>query len=180
MKADGREGPPAVRQRLMTGMLRAMLFATGTRLSALGLLAAVHSAVIVAIGATILAVAGMIGGRLTALRGVALIMLRVAGGRLVLGMTLLLSLALMLGVTLVLGMVLMLDGRGLSGRRCSDDDRDRQTEIFHFLSPEREDAVQSILQESRGGGGSASNCMPSKKRAGTAIGAINSALAAAA
>ena len=158
----------------MAGMLRAMLLATGTRLGALGLLAAVHPAIVVPVGAAAFRVARMAFGRgLLSVLSVAQTVLGVTRAILLV----LLAMVLVLGVTLMLPMTLMLgvtrSGRRLSGRRGGDQQCDRHAEIFHFQSPERID-LQSVFQASRGGGGSASSWIPSKNRAVTASGAINS------
>ena len=104
------------------------LLAAGAALAFLALLAAIHPAIAVPIGA---AAVGM-----AALLIVLTMTLAMLGMALMLAMALMLGWALMLGVALVLGVVLVLAGRrGLRDGGGSDHKSDRAQEHFHLVSP---------------------------------------------
>jgi hypothetical protein len=106
----------------VAGRLAVPLLAAGAALAFLALLAAIHPAVAVPVGA---AAFGMVALLIVLTMTLAM-----------LGMALMLAMALMLGVALVLGVVLVLAGRrGLRDGGGSDHKSDRAQEHFHLVSP---------------------------------------------
>jgi len=110
----------------------AVLAAAG--LTLLHALAAVHPAIVVAVGAAAVAMALMLAGLRLAVPGLAVLIVLPGLGR---------------GMLLVLGR-----RRGLRGGGGGDNERDRANQILHDRSPGFE--LWSKTQERRGGGGSAS------------------------